>query len=221
MEAMTVTETLFTLIPTAFPALALAHFLALISPGPDFFLVVGHAVRRRLRGTVYICLGIALGNALYITLAIGGWSLIRQASFVYSCLEAAGAAYLAWMGVMLLRSSRRPASQYAYEAKPLSPSRQLATGFASAALNPKNAIFYLTLMTVIVGPDATLLQQSVAGLWMTLLVFLWDAGLAFFFSHSRAQQALSKKIPLVEGIAGGILLLFAVTLVLRLLHKYI
>ena len=68
-----------TLIPAAFPALALAHFLALLSPGPDFFLILGHAVRHRLRGALYICLGIALGNALYICLAVSGWSIMPPA----------------------------------------------------------------------------------------------------------------------------------------------
>ncbi len=83
-----------TLIPAAFPALALAHFLALLSPGPDFFLIIGHAVRHRLRGSLFICLGIALGNALYICLAVSGWSVMRQMPALYRVLELAGAAYL-------------------------------------------------------------------------------------------------------------------------------
>lgn len=37
--------------PSAFLALALAHFVALLSPGPDFFLLVGYAARYRLRGS--------------------------------------------------------------------------------------------------------------------------------------------------------------------------
>ena len=95
-----------TLIPAAFPAFALAHFLALLSPGPDFFLIIGHAVRHRLRGSLFICLGIALGNALYICLAVSGWSVMRQMPALYRVLELAGAAYLAWLGFLLLRASR-------------------------------------------------------------------------------------------------------------------
>ncbi len=65
-------EQVTTLFPPAFPALALAHFIALLSPGPDFFLLVGYAVRYRLRGSVGLCLGIAAGNgALYS--AGGDW----------------------------------------------------------------------------------------------------------------------------------------------------
>ena len=43
------------LFPSAFPALALAHFVALLSPGPDFFLLVGYAARYRMRGSAGLC----------------------------------------------------------------------------------------------------------------------------------------------------------------------
>ena len=88
------TQILAEFVAPTFPALALAHFMALLSPGPDFFLVVGHAARRGLRGAAFICLGIALGNALYIALAVSGWSLIRQWPLLYRCMELAGAGYL-------------------------------------------------------------------------------------------------------------------------------
>ena len=208
-----------TLIPAAFPALALAHFLALLSPGPDFFLILGHAVRHRLRGALFICLGIALGNALYICLAVSGWSVLRQVPSLYRFVELAGAGYLAWLGFLLLRESRNAASGEGSlatnEASPLSPARQLFTGLGSALLNPKNAVFYLTLMTVILGPTATLPQQTFAGIWMTLLVFAWDAALAATISLPGAQRALEKRIPLIEGMAGLTLGGIALWLALR------
>ena len=208
-----------TLIPAAFPALALAHFLALLSPGPDFFLILGHAVRHRLRGALFICLGIALGNALYICLAVSGWSVMRQMPSLYRFVELAGASYLAWLGFLLLRESRNATSGEGSlatgEVSPLSPASQLLTGLGSALLNPKNAIFYLTLMTVILGPTATLPQQTFAGIWMTLLVFAWDAALAAAISLPGAQRALEKRIPLIEGLAGLTLGGIALWLALR------
>lgn len=208
-----------TLIPAAFPALALAHFLALLSPGPDFFLILGHAVRHRLRGALFICLGIALGNALYICLAVSGWSIMRQIPTLYRILELAGAGYLAWLGFLLLRESRQTTtcagSIATGDASFLSPGKQLLTGLGSALLNPKNAVFYLTLMTVILGPSATLPQQTFAGIWMTLLVFAWDAALAAAVSLPGAQRALEKRIPLIEGLAGLTLSGIALWLVLR------
>ena len=208
-----------TLIPAAYPALALAHFLALLSPGPDFFLILGHAVRHRLRGALFICLGIALGNALYICLAVSGWSVMRQVPSLYRFVELAGAGYLALLGFLLLRESRNATSGEGSlatgEVSPLSPASQMLTGLGSALLNPKNAVFYLTLMTVILGPTATLPQQTFAGIWMTLLVFAWDAALAAAISLPGAQRALEKRITLIEGMAGLTLSGIALWLVLR------
>lgn len=196
-------------IPPTFAALALAHFLALLSPGPDFFLIVGHAVRHRLRGTIGICVGIALGNAVYIVLAIAGWSVIKRAPAIYTGLEIAGAAYLLWMGGMLLRAGRKAATLDMTDTPPLSPLKQLCIGLGSALLNPKNAVFYLTLMTVIIGADATLAQQIFSGVWMALLVFVWDVGLAAAIAHPKAQHALERKIPLIESLAGIFLIVLA------------
>ena len=91
-------DILATLFPSAFPALALSHFVALLSPGPDFFLLVGYAIRYRLRGSVGLCLGIAAGNGLYIILAIIGWGILRQAPLLFTVIELLGAAYLLWIG---------------------------------------------------------------------------------------------------------------------------
>lgn len=193
------------LFPASFPALALAHFVALLSPGPDFFLIVGHAVRGRLRGAALICVGIALGNALYISLAVIGWAGLKQHPALYRGIEFAGACYLAWMGYMLLRSSRAGTGT-AFDAKTaLSKKAQFCAGLASALLNPKNAIFYLTLMTGLLGPGVTLAQQATAGVWMVCVVLIWDLAVAAGISHPRMQAALTAKIPLIEGVAGLVL----------------
>lgn len=92
-------EQVTTLFPTAFPALALAHFMALLSPGPDFFLLVGYAQRYRLRGSVGLCLGIAAGNGLYILLVVIGSGLLRQTPLLLTIIELFGAAYLLWVAV--------------------------------------------------------------------------------------------------------------------------
>ncbi|MFP1918016.1 LysE family translocator [Lonsdalea quercina] len=148
-----------TLFPDHFPALALAHFMALLSPGPDFFLITAYAMRFRLRGSVGLCVGIASGNALYILLA--------------------------------------------------------ALGLGSALLNPKNMLFYLSLMTTLLGPQATWLQQAMSGTWMVLMVQVWDVSIAMLIARPSLQRRLAGSIHWLERGAGVVLFGLGAYLLLR------
>ncbi|WCE31886.1 LysE family translocator [Vibrio sp. SCSIO 43137] len=203
-----------TLLPAAFPALALAHFVALLSPGQDFFLIVAHSIRHRLRGSRFICVGVALGNAVYIAIAILGWTSIRDNSLLFSIVEVSGAIYLLWIGFQLLKSKRNSTFPEDDQDQELAPSviKQLILGLNSALLNPKNALFYMSLMTVILGNQVTLVQQVSCGIWMFLTVLLWDFLVAASIGQPRIQKSLKKSIHLVERGAGAVLIFFSIAL---------
>lgn len=203
------------LIPAAFPALVLAHFVALLSPGPDFFLIAGNAIRYNLRGSRFICLGVALGNAVYIAVAILGWNGIRDNPQIFSVIETIGAAYLLWIGVQLLRSRPQALALDSNENQMPGIPKQLFLGMNSALLNPKNALFYMSLMAVILGPDVTLLQQIVCGVWMVLAVFLWDLFVAGAIGNQSVRGVLNRKIHWVERGAGAVLMSFGVGLLVQ------
>lgn len=212
-------HTLSTLFPAVFPALALSHFVALLSPGPDFFLLVGYAVRYRIRGSIGLCLGIAAGNALYIVLAIVGWGLLRQAPLLFLLIELLGAGYLLWIGSLLIRTPSRDAwrVESVRAARP-GFGRQLLLGLGSSLLNPKNALFYLALMTSLLGAAVTLLQQTVSGLWMVSVVFFWDLLLVSAIALPQIQRRLGAIVWRVERAAGAILMLFGLGIIWRFLH---
>ncbi|HCW0181646.1 LysE family translocator [Citrobacter meridianamericanus] len=207
------------LFPSAFPALALAHFVALLSPGPDFFLLVGYAARYRMRGSTGLCVGIAIGNGLYILLAIIGWGILRQRPLLFTVIELVGALYLLWIGSLLIRS--RPQTLSGADAPSTCPgfSKQLLLGLGSSLLNPKNALFYLALMTALLGPSVTLLQQAVSGIWMTSVVLVWDLLIVMFIGLPQIQRRLTRGILWVEHIAGGVLIVFGGAIALRFLQS--
>lgn len=207
------------LFPSAFPALALAHFVALLSPGPDFFLLVGYAARYRMRGSTGLCVGIAIGNGLYILLAIIGWGILRQRPLLFTVIELVGALYLLWIGSLLIRSRPQPLS--GADAPSTCPgfSKQLLLGLGSSLLNPKNALFYLALMTALLGPSVTLLQQAVSGIWMTSVVLVWDLLIVMFIGLPQIQRRLTRGILWVEHIAGGVLIVFGGAIALRFLQS--
>ena len=210
-------ELLTLLFPPAFLAIALAHFVALLSPGPDFFLLMGFAARHRLRGSAGLCVGIAAGNGLYVLLVILGSSALRQFTLLFSAIELLGALYLLWIGWHLVQSRARTlALDYA---EPECPSwrRQLLLGLGSAVLNPKSALFYLALMTALLGPNVTLLQQSVSGIWMVTVVLVWDLAVVSFIALPGVQRRLSNNIWKIERAAGVVLMVFGAGILWRLL----
>ncbi|WP_423061447.1 LysE family translocator [Citrobacter portucalensis] len=212
---------LYLLFPSAFPALALAHFVALLSPGPDFFLLVGYAVRYRVRGSAGLCVGIAFGNGLYILLAIIGWGILRQLPLLFTIIELLGALYLLWIGSLLIRS--RPQTLTGANAQSTCPGfgKQLLLGLGSSLLNPKNALFYLALMTALLGPSVTLLQQTMSGIWMTSVVLCWDLLIVMFIGLPQIQRRLTRGILWVERIAGGVLIIFGCAIALRFLQSIV
>ncbi|ATX98258.1 MULTISPECIES: LysE family translocator [Citrobacter] len=209
------------LFPSAFPALALAHFVALLSPGPDFFLLVGYAVRYRMRDSTGLCVGIAIGNGLYILLAIIGWGILRQLPLLFTIIELLGALYLLWIGSLLIRS--RPQTLTGADARSTCPGfgKQLLLGLGSSLLNPKNALFYLALMTALLGPSVTLLQQTMSGIWMTSVVLCWDLLIVMFIGLPQIQRRLTRGILWIERIAGGVLIIFGCAIALRFLQSIV
>ncbi|MBJ7221194.1 MULTISPECIES: LysE family translocator [unclassified Brenneria] len=202
-----------TLFPDNFPALALAHFVALLSPGPDFFLLTAYAIRYRLRGSAGICLGIALGNGIYIFLAIIGWAGIQHSPRLFMVIELSGACYLLWIGYQLLKShashSLTPVRQTAGCPGFL---RQILLGLGSALLNPKNILFYISLMTGILGQHVTPIQQIVSGVWMFSIVLVWDLLIAMLITLPRIQRRLQRYLNPIGRAAGVILIFFGLIL---------
>ncbi|EPC3470516.1 TPA: LysE family transporter [Enterobacter asburiae] len=158
--------------PSAFLALALAHFVALLSPGPDFFLLVGYAAR-----------------------------------------------YLLWIGSHLIRSRQQALALNETHQRFPSLQKQILLGLGSALLNPKNALFYLALMTALLGPDVTLLQQSICGVWMVVVVLVWDLALVSLMGLSAVQQKLSRSLWWIERTAGVVLMGFGGWVLWRLLEN--
>jgi threonine/homoserine/homoserine lactone efflux protein len=197
-----------------FVLIATAHFLALLSPGPDFFLIMQASLRLPLRYAVAICAGIATANAVYLVCAVLGLEIVRELDWLMVVLRYLGAAYLVFLGCLLLRAPQRPLDKDT----PVDilrvhhGGRQFCIGFMSAILNPKNAIFYLSLFTVMVSPSTRFTTRCLYAVWMVSVVFLWDCGLAAFLGQGRVKKRLGRGIFWLEKIAGTVLALFGILL---------
>ena len=209
-------DLLATYIPTTLPILLVAHLLALISPGPDFFIVTGHAIRGRFRGSVFICIGISAANAVYIIIAMLGWSAITEQQNLLVIMQIIGATYLIYVGYALIKSDNINLTQRK-RIDMLSYSNQLITGFISAILNPKNMLFYFSLTGLLLGDNATPLHKTTATIFMIGMVLGYNLLLVKMISLPTFTTMLQNKLHYFEKVAGGMLLLIALLMLKNML----
>ncbi len=194
-----------------FLVIAGAHFLALVSPGPDFFLIVRSAVVNGPRTAGGVCVGIAVANAVYIALAIAGVSLLQTSALFFSLLKWGGCGYLAWIGWRFVRSSGELAMPVT-DSPRTSPSgwwRECRTGFLSGILNPKNSLFYASLFSL--GFDAATPPgvRLAYGVWMFSVVLLWDLAVARAAGHPPLVRRFRAHVRMLERLTGAVLLTIA------------
>ena len=77
---------------------------------------------------------------------------------------------------------------------------------ASGLLNPKNALFYVSLAAA-VGTAAPL-ALTFYGVWMFSIVLVWDVFVAVVLGSRRALARMDRILPWLTGIAGTLLILF-------------
>jgi threonine/homoserine/homoserine lactone efflux protein len=193
-----------------FIMLAAAHWLALVSPGPDFLLLLRSALRHGRCNGIGASLGIACANGVYIVLALAGFSLLQRSPSALTVMKSLAAAYLAYIGWAFMQASRAGPPVMTGEAGGIKRDgflRGFVAGFLSGGLNPKNGLFYLGLFTLMVGAGTRMHIKLLYGLWMFAAVFVWDAGLVLAVSNARVAQWIGRYFARAEWLAGVILLL--------------
>ena len=132
----------------------------------------------------------------------------------FSLLKYLGGAYLLFLGVMLLRTPVQSFDNRGSDSflQVENVKRQFLIGFISAILNPKNAIFYLSLFTVMVADQTGFVTRCFYALWMTTVVFVWDVLVAIIIGQGRIKAWFSRCVFLVEKISGVMLMFFGIFL---------
>ena len=203
-----------------FLMIAAAHFLALLSPGPDFFLVARTSLATNWRIASGACLGIAVANGVFIVAAFAGTAVLLPGSALFAALQLAGCAYLLYLGQLFIRHAGNTALQApAREAHGRPPAqaarwwwlwwRAAGMGFVSGILNPKNALFYASLAAMLTGPYASAGWKTVYGSWMFGTVLLWDLAVALLIGNRAVLQRFARALPWLERISGAMLIALA------------
>jgi len=197
-----------------FLTIAVAHALAVASPGPDFAMVLRQSLRHGRRTAVWTAAGIGCGLSLHITYCLLGlgW-LLQHSPRALLTVQYLGAAYLAWVGWQAVRAQPQTAG-FDPAAGAVEPTAGAAwfSGFLVNVLNPKAALFFIALFPLAVSPTTPRLIQLGYGVWMTLTTFAWFSLVAFAFTRAAVRQAFLRHGHWIDRALGVVFLGFAASL---------
>jgi len=179
----------FTLYLNEFIMVIFAIFLAVLSPGPDFALVLKQSITHGKKTSIYTSIGIGLGISVHIIYTILGTGLIISKSIIlFNIIKFLGAAYLIYIGYKLLKApSINTKESFHKTTESMSNKKAFVLGFLCNALNPKATLFFLSLFTVIVSIDTPLLVQSIYGITCIFITTAWFVLLSIILSSKKVR----------------------------------
>ena len=178
-----------------------AALVMVLTPGPNMLYLISRSICQGKQAGVISLLGVITGFLVHMfAAALGLTALFMTIPLAYEALKWMGAGYLlflAWQAV-------RPGARSPFEARnlPTDPPRKLfAMGFLTNLLNPKIALFYLSIFPQFVSPEhgsvfAQSIQlgltQIVVSFSVNLCIVLSAARLAAWFARSPRWLALQR-----------------------------
>ncbi|MET8461436.1 leucine efflux protein LeuE [Streptomyces parvulus] len=206
-------------LPTYLAGLALIILL----PGPNSLYVLSVAARRGVRAGYTAAAGVWCGDTVLMTLSAAGVASLLQANAVlFGIVKYAGAGYLTWMAVGMLRAAwgmwrtrREHAARDAGAPAGGADERPFRRALVVSLVNPKAILFFVAFFVQFVDPGYAhpALSFVVLGVLAQIASFLYLS--ALIFSGTRLAAAFRRRKRLSAGAtsaAGALFLGFAVKL---------
>jgi threonine/homoserine/homoserine lactone efflux protein len=174
--------------------------LALI-PGPIVTLLIANGLRHGSRAALTNILGVQAGLLIVIGIvAVGLTSLMATMGYWFDWVRFAGAAYLVWLGIKLIRD---PVQGVAAEAPPPPRGGFFLQGFLVALSNPKLLVFFGAFIPQFVDMSQPHLPQ-VALLGVTFMVVAGMTDGTYALLAGRVRSFFSaRRTRLLSRISGG------------------
>jgi threonine/homoserine/homoserine lactone efflux protein len=198
-------------------AFALVAFVGIATPGPTVLLALTNGSRYGVSRACHGMAGAVVSDFILIgAVAVGLGALLAASEFWFSLVKWLGVGYLAYLGIMLLRSKGTldPSLHAAMENGPGTPRSLFLKSLLVAITNPKGYLFFSAFLPQFVVPTSPQVPQYVVlALIFAALDFL--IMLAYAALGSQAMRVLKRSGALwLDRVCGAALLTLAGSLAL-------
>ncbi|EMD9272793.1 LysE family transporter [Cronobacter malonaticus] len=190
--------------------------LGMLSPGPDFFLVIKNAARYPRSAAMMTAAGVIAGVVTHMTYCVAGIAVvITTTPWLFGALKYAGAAYLVWLGVnALLARGTTSLALDGMAQESTSLKKAFIQGYLCNLLNPKATLFFLAMFTQVLNVNSGLMEKLwYAGIIVALTLVWWPL-LVLLIQSQPVRRGLTKAQKVIDKLLGGMLLALGIKVAL-------
>ncbi len=190
--------------------------LAVITPGPNFFITAQTTVKHSRFAGLFIVLGTCTGTIIWSIAGYFGIAyLFIMVPWLYATLKIVGGSYIFYLGIMMIiKSCKSPSNPDTLTGKSQSNYLNWWKGLITNLSNPKTAMFVTSLFASVLPKEPTL---GIGILIVTLMVVIslaWYSFVVVIFSSNGFKHYYNKMQKSLEGVAGVVFICFGVKLIL-------
>ena len=192
-------------------SISFIHFLALVSPGPDFIIVMKNSIQYSRKAGIYTSIGISLGILIHLFYCITGLSLILSTNlYILNLFKFLCAGYLSYLGIKSIQSNAISKNNQSIHKMDISYLKAIKIGFFTNVLNPKVSLFFLSLFSFIIVPEQLPVEVIIfLIIIITISSFIWFSTVSIFISQKKVNIFFSKYFHFLNKIFGIILIFLA------------
>lgn len=185
-----------------------------VMPGPAVIYVVAQTLAGGRAAGLWASFGVHIGGYAHVFAAVAGLAILLHAvPVLYTTLKLAGAAYLIWIGLGLIRKNFAEDTTVTLQSKTISFRQSILV----EVLNPKAALFYLAFLPQFTSAEAALsvpLQLLVLGIIVNAAFSLADVVYVLAADGLHRRLARNRAVLWLRRAGGAILVCLGLNLVL-------
>ena len=197
-----------------FLSAAIAHLLAVMSPGPDTAIIFQQSFAKGRNSGILTALGIGFGIFLHCLLAISGISILlystEEARFVIKIL---GASYLIYVGFqsLLLQDASEPKIRTTIFTHPF------LIGLITNILNIKAFLFTVSLFSFInLQPDS--LMSWIYLFYFPVITAAWFSFVSYALTHDALGDIFDQYNPKIQFASSAFILALGLLIFLQTIY---
>ena len=179
---------------------AVLHWVALVTPGPNFIVVSSLAAGGSRRAAVFAAVGVTVVAGIWSSLTVLGINAIFSAHSVLRLfVQISGGLYVVFVGTRLWRSGAVASIAHRRQ---ISSALAFRVGFLTNITNPKSPLFFGGIFAASLPPSPSPELLLLAVVVVILNALTWHIFLALSFSHPNVQSIYARYEVTIGRIAG-------------------